>query len=144
LNLLELELPLEIPVKHVKPIQAIDGEDQSVFAKKGKYSPSQEDGAYMVPPVVDSVMTQMEKEMADFLPEKMLSMDLYAKSDEVFLQDLKEGENLQFRGAYFAGNIKEADKAHIDFFILNPDRKVIYNRRKQAEGIFSINATKPG
>ncbi|TNV72284.1 hypothetical protein FGO68_gene8197 [Halteria grandinella] len=74
----------------------------------------------------------------------MLSMDLPAKSDEVFLQDVAEGEKLQFRGAYFTGNTQNSDKAQIDFFILNPDRKVIFNRRKQAEGIFSINATKPG
>jgi hypothetical protein len=42
----------------------------------------------------DNIMAQMEKEMQDFLPEKMLSMDLPAKSDEVFLQDLPEGQKL--------------------------------------------------
>lgn len=39
----------------------------------------------------DSIMLQMEKEMVDFLPEKMLSLELLAKTDEAFLQDLKEG-----------------------------------------------------
>lgn len=82
--------------------------------------------------------------MSDFIPEKMLSMDLFAKSDEVFLQDNPEGGKLQFRGAYFAGSDRLSDKPVIDFFILDPSRKVIFNRRKQSEGLFSVNATKAG
>lgn len=82
LNILESELPPEIPVKPAKPIPDPNG-DEDLFAKKGKKDPND-----VILQPSDSIMAQMEKEMVDFLPEKMLSLDLLAKTDEVFLQDL--------------------------------------------------------
>jgi hypothetical protein len=54
-----------------------------------------------------------------------------------------ENKTLQIRGAYFAGS-KTEGKAALDFFVLDPNKRVIYSRRKWSEGIFSINATKTG
>lgn len=47
------------------------------------------------------------------------------------------------RGAYFAGSSSEK-KPIIDVFILDPNRKVIFSRRRMQEGIFRFNATVPG
>jgi len=48
------------------------------------------------------------------------------------------------RGAYFTDSASTSKSSGIDFFVLDPDRKVIYSRRKRAEGIFSVNLTAPG
>ena len=34
-------------------------------------------------------MSQWESQMADFIPESMLSVDLLAKSDEIFCHDVE-------------------------------------------------------
>jgi hypothetical protein len=47
------------------------------------------------------------------------------------------------RGAYFVGS-KGENYPTIDFFILDPQRKVVYSRRKKTEGIFRFNATITG
>lgn len=47
------------------------------------------------------------------------------------------------RGAYFLTGAAES-KPNIDFFILDPNRKVIYARRKKTEGIFRFNSTIAG
>lgn len=47
------------------------------------------------------------------------------------------------RGAYFVQSTQE-EKPTIDVFILDPNKKVIFSRRKKIEGIFRFNATIPG
>ena len=81
--------------------------------------------------------------MGDFVPEKMFSVDIQGKSDEVFCHDVKEGETpTMLRGAYFTGS--GTGDSSIDFYILDENRRVVFNRRKKTEGIFVYNATKPG
>lgn len=68
-----------------------------------------------------------------------------ARSDEVFFHEVKSGEYLFIRGAYFAGSGGSKDTTGtIDFFILNEERQVLFSRRKRSEGIFAINCTTPG
>jgi hypothetical protein len=57
---------------------------------------------------------------------------------------VKEGEEVNIRGAYFTSDSTQDRNAVIDFFVLDDERRVIFSRRKRSEGIFSINATKPG
>jgi hypothetical protein len=50
------------------------------------------------------------------------------------------------RGAYFVNappEVEYKDKL-IDFFVLDPNYKVIYSRRKSEEGIFRFNTTMEG
>lgn len=42
--------------------------------------------------------------MNDFIPERIIQIDLFAKTDEVFYQDVAEGELISIKGAYFTGN----------------------------------------
>ena len=81
--------------------------------------------------------------MGDFIPDIHFNTDLKGKSDEIYYHMVKEGQEFNIRGAYFSQN-KKGDKGTIDFFILDSDRKVIYSRRKRAEGLFNFNTTIPG
>lgn len=92
----------------------------------------------------DAVMKKWESEMTDFIPQINFNADLNAKSDDVYYHLVKQGESQNLRGAYFSGNKQGQDKGTIDFFILDQDRKVVFSRRKRAEGIFNFNATKEG
>jgi hypothetical protein len=77
----------------------------------------------------------------------MFQMTVAGKTDEVFFHEVKPGEQLLIRGAYFVGSggSKEAaSNGNIDFFILNEERQVLFSRRKRSEGIFAINCTAPG
>ena len=47
------------------------------------------------------------------------------------------------RGAFFVGQSSTSNKL-IDFFVVNPKNKVIFNKRKSEEGIFRFNTTVPG
>lgn len=46
------------------------------------------------------------------------------------------------RGAYFVG--EGTKEKFIDFFILDPNGKVIFSRRSKDEGIFRFNTTSNG
>lgn len=37
-------------------------------------------------------MKQWENQMDDFIPERIIQIDLFGKTDEVFYQDVAEGE----------------------------------------------------
>jgi hypothetical protein len=37
------------------------------------------------------LMKQWDEQMSDFFPEKMLTLDVFGKSDEVFYHDVVEG-----------------------------------------------------
>ena len=88
-------------------------------------------------------MKQWENQMDDFIPERIIQIDLFGKTDEVFYQDVAEGEQISIQGAYFTGS-KNEEKPRVDFFILDSERRVALSRRKQSEGTFSFNATRPG
>ena len=51
--------------------------------------------------------------------------------------------NVYVRGAYYVASSTES-KPTIDFFILDPNNKVVYSRRKKNEGIFRFNASVSG
>ncbi len=62
----------------------------------------------------------------------------------MFYQDIAEvNGNIVMRGAYFIGSRKDKNPS-IDFFILDPSRRVIFSRRKKSEGLFNFNVTLPG
>jgi hypothetical protein len=61
----------------------------------------------------------------------------------MFYDDVPEGAEVYIRGAYFMTAEKEG-KPPIDFYIVDPTKKVIYSRRRKNDGIFRINATVPG
>ena len=50
---------------------------------------------------------------------------------------------MYIRGAYFVGTSSTNNKL-IDFFILDPNNRVIYSRRRKEEGIFRLNTTMAG
>jgi hypothetical protein len=50
---------------------------------------------------------------------------------------------MYFRGAYFVGKTTTENKK-IDFYILDPNDKVVYTKRRLEEGIFRFNSTGPG
>ena len=100
-------------------------------------------------------MKEWETYMSDFVPEDMLTMTINAKTDlvtiylslyiliQAFYEDVPPNVEVYVRGAYFVTS-KGEEKPPIDFFIVDPRKKVIYSRRKQTEGIFRINATLEG
>ena len=49
---------------------------------------------------------------------------------------VKEGEQVNIRGAYFTSDSTQDRNAVIDFFVLDEERRVIFSRRKRSEGIF--------
>ncbi len=48
-----------------------------------------------------------------------------------------------FKGMFTAGSRIE-QKPIIDFYIVSPSRKILYNARKKNEGMFNIPASEPG
>jgi hypothetical protein len=54
----------------------------------------------------DAVMKTWEMNMGDFVPDIHFSTDLKGKSDDVYYHLVKEGEELNIRGAYFSSNKK--------------------------------------
>ncbi len=95
------------------------------------------------------LMTEWETHMHDFVPEDLLSMTVDPKDEQVFYYDVteeqlkKSGGKVYIRGAYFVSDSSNGVK-RIDFFVLNPDMKVIFASKKKEEGIFRFNATKEG
>jgi len=61
---------------------------------------------------------------------------------QAFYEDVGE-QPIYIRGAYFVGRGTGRNK-FIDFFILDPNNKVVYSRRKSEEGIFRFNTTTAG
>jgi hypothetical protein len=51
-------------------------------------------------------------------------------------------ESIYVRGAYFIGD--STNNKFIDFFVLDPNNKVIFSRRTKDEGIFRFNTTQAG
>lgn len=101
--------------------------------------------------------------LGDFYPEDMLTIVLNEKSEMVrnfiinyliivlFIQSLHEDapeEPIFMRGTYFvnveAGSTPDTDHFLIDFFILDPNYKVIFSRRGKEDGLFGFNSTMPG
>lgn len=81
--------------------------------------------------------------MNDFVPEDMLTMAIPLHEDHIFLDDVPVNKSVYIRGAYFVTALNMR-KVPIDFFIIDPLKKIIYNRRSKNEGIFRINVTTPG
>jgi hypothetical protein len=83
--------------------------------------------------------------MSDFVPDDMLTVDIDPR-EEISLHEDAPKDSIYIRGAYFvnapAGTPKE-DKL-IDFFVLDPNYKVIFSRRRHEEGIFRFNTTQEG
>lgn len=50
---------------------------------------------------------------------------------------------VEVRGAYFIGTKSEKSPT-LDFFVLDPNKKVVLSKRKKAEGLIAFNATIPG
>ena len=50
---------------------------------------------------------------------------------------------IYIRGAYFVSQSTGRNK-NVDFFVLDPNNKVVYSRRKAEEGIFRFNTTMAG
>jgi hypothetical protein len=61
----------------------------------------------------------------------------------MFYEDVAPNTEVYIRGAYFATQDGES-KPPVDFYIVDPLKRVIYSRRKKNEGIFRLNATTPG
>ena len=91
----------------------------------------------------DGLMREYEEHISDFIPQHSFSLDIQPKKDEVFYEDVLSDEPVQIRGTYFIANKKDKNP-WIDMFILDPTRRVIFSRRKQAEGIFQLNTTMKG
>ena len=83
--------------------------------------------------------------MSDFVPEDMLSVQINA-GDEVSLHEDAPQESIYMRGAYFVSAPLGTDDKEklIDFFVLDPNYRVIYSKRQQEEGLFRFNTTMQG
>ena len=82
--------------------------------------------------------------MSDFVPDDMLTLELYPNEEFTLHEtvDLRaSGQSQYIRGAYFVKSISTEFKSNIDFFILDPNYKVIFSRRAKDEGIFYFNST---
>lgn len=84
-------------------------------------------------------MEEWNKYMSDFIPEDMSTFELPPKKTESIIEPIAEQDNEYIRGAYFV----QGDK-NLDFYILDPKRRVIFSRRNQHEGIFRFNTTMEG
>ena len=77
----------------------------------------------------------------DFHPQTLYTLDIGSRSEEVFYEDVTEP--VEVRLAYFASS-KDLRNQEIDFFVVDPERRVIYSRRKQVEGMYRFNASMNG
>ena len=97
-------------------------------------------------------MTKMINDMADYIPDQIVHFDLGGKVDEVILycitrvqilyEDITEGG--QFKGSFFLGSSSGEVQPKIDFYILSPNKRVIYSKRKSQDGVFNLNITETG
>lgn len=86
-------------------------------------------------------MAEWEKYMNDFVPEDINTVIIQAKEEFTFYEDVGE-ESIYIRGAYFIA--ETPSNKFIDFFVLDPNNKVIFSRRTKDEGIFRFNTTMAG
>lgn len=94
------------------------------------------------------LMTEWEQYMNDFVPEDINTIVIEPRQEivfpysfkviQTFYEDVGE-ESIYVRGAYFIGD--STNNKFIDFFVLDPNNKVIYSRRTKDEGIFRFNTT---
>ena len=73
---------------------------------------------------------EWDQHMSDFVPEDMLSVQINA-GDEVSLHEDAPQDSIYMRGAYFVTTPPGADNKEklIDFFVLDPNYRVIYSKR---------------
>eukprot|EP00347_Sterkiella_histriomuscorum_P017556 403348884 len=88
------------------------------------------------------LMKEWEQYMHDFVPEDMTTIVIEPKQEVSFYEDVGQ-DSIYIRGAYFVGQSNGKNK-FIDFFVLDPNNKVVFSRRKAEEGIFRFNTTIPG
>eukprot|EP00347_Sterkiella_histriomuscorum_P017559 403348872 len=92
----------------------------------------------------DQLMKDWEQYMKDFSPDQMFSTEILGKEEQSYYEDVQESQDeVIIKGAYFVG-ARDQKNPTVDFFILDPKRQVVYNRRRKSEGIFKISASIPG
>lgn len=86
-----------------------------------------------------NLMDEWTEYMSDFVPEDMSTFQVAPKKTEAIFEPIEEDKLKYIRGAYFV----KKDKS-IDFYILDPKKRVVFSRRNQHEGIFRFNTTLEG
>ncbi len=82
--------------------------------------------------------------MNNFNPDMLVTVPVAARSDEFFYEDVTSIGTLM-RGAFFViGSENSETKSGVDFVITDPDGVVVFEKKDQVEGVFSLKAQKKG
>lgn len=87
-------------------------------------------------------MKEWDDYMTGFVPEDMLTIDLRDRTEFILYEDIKK-EGVYIRGAYFVQK-SDDDNRFIDFYIYDPNDRIIFVDKKKEEGLFRFNTTKVG
>ena len=92
----------------------------------------------------DQFMKEWEELMINFNPDMLVTLPIAARSDEFFYEDVTAVGTLM-RGAYFViGSENSESKSGVDFVVTDPDGIVVFEKKDQVEGVFSLTAKKKG
>lgn len=91
---------------------------------------------------VKTLIDEWDVHMADFTPELLLTVPLPARTDEFFYEDVPKGPPVLIRGGFFASS--EDETSSVDFTILDPKSKTIYEKHGEPEGLFHFQSKMPG
>jgi hypothetical protein len=92
----------------------------------------------------DQFMKEWEELMVNFNPNMLVTLPIAARSDEFFYEDVTTVGTLM-RGAYFViGSENSESKSGVDLVITDPDGAVVFEKKDQVEGVFSLKAAKKG
>lgn len=67
--------------------------------------------------------------MEDFVPDLVINFQIVGRSDEIFYEDFSEKGLV--RGIFLVESTLQEKLASIDFYVLGPNKRVIFSRRRK-------------
>ncbi|CAG9330832.1 unnamed protein product [Blepharisma stoltei] len=86
------------------------------------------------------LMKEWDEHMVGFVPSDMVTFELPARGEEIFFENIDIIPS-KIRGAWF---ITSKESKDVEFSILDPNMKIVFEKKKKPEAIFYFNAEQVG
>lgn len=86
------------------------------------------------------LMKEWDEHMVGFVPSDMVTFELPARGEEIFFENINVVPSY-IRGAWF---ITSKESRDVEFAIMDPSMKVVFEKRKKPEAIFYFDAYQIG
>ncbi|CAG9316169.1 unnamed protein product [Blepharisma stoltei] len=110
------------------------------FAQDKRRVPQEESVEINAEDERSQLMKEWDEHMVGFVPSDMVTFELPARGEEIFFETIDVIPS-KIRGAWF---ITSKESRDIEFSIMNPNMKVIFEKKKKSEALFYFDAEQVG